>query len=920
MRIGARLALGLAAVLVGGGLVGGGVYYAVESEHEQHKLEVVARLVAEQAFLRIEARMRSHRGALAADALGKLELPASVNRVFIVNAAGTVRSSTDPALQGRVLARDAAGCGGCHGGGGSVAVGALRRWARPLSATGACAECHRAAGGPLGCLVVDLDLGEYNREVAEQIGTALAMLAALLALAGAGTLIVTRRWITGRLDALGLVMQRFEGGDLGVRAPITGRDEISRVEAGFNRMAGTVQAREREGVALLGRLNAANEELRRGEERLRRTLDAQRVVNDVLRLSLGEQRLEAVLQRALELVLAIPWLTVEPRGSIFLVEDGALVMRAHSGLDPRLAEACARVPFGHCLCGRAAAQGHVVHAADLDERHDTRYAGMPAHGHYCVPILSLGREVLGVLNLYLGPGHAESPAEVEFLTAVANTLASVIRRSVAERRLRKSEQRFRTLAEAASDTIFIVDPEQRLAFINGTGARLFGTTPEHLTGRRVAEFVPPEARATVAAALEAALRGEDGGAREDHFAFPAGEVWLGTTLVALPDAGGVFGISRDITGQRQAQAERERLIAELQALLEVVSQSHQEWQGTFDGITDMISILDGDARIVKVNRAYAAYFGAHPRDLIGRDCRDFCLAGHQGAAGCPLVRQARRGEAVNEEVLDPRTGRVFRYSIFPYASGEGAINRFVHLVEDVSVEREREQRLIMSERLAALGQMASGIAHEINNPLASIGGCAEALLRRLERGQIDPALFADYLGIVHEEVFRCKKITTAMLSFVRPGGAEDAAVAPHEALERAVELIGFQGRLQAVEVVREYPGDLPAVRVREDEMRQVLLIVLTNALDAMQEVGTLRLGGAAHEGGVTLSICDSGPGIAPEAAGKLFTPFFTTKGNRGGTGLGLSIARRIIEERQGSIAIESPPGGGVTVRITFPTA
>jgi PAS domain S-box-containing protein len=422
-----------------------------------------------------------------------------------------------------------------------------------------------------------------------------------------------------------------------------------------------------------------------------------------------------------------------------------------------------------------------------------------------VPILSSGR-VLGVLNLYLGAGQAESAVETEFLVAVANTLAGIIRRNAAERQV------------------------------------------------------------------------------------------------------------------RQAQAERERLIADLQQLLQVVSHSHQEWQSTFDGITDMISILDADNRIVKVNRAYAEYFGAHPRDLVGRDCRAFCLAGHAGAGACPMMCGAQGAGVVTEEVPDPRTGRVFRVSIYPYAAGGGGVDRYVHLAEDVSVEREREQRLIMSERLAALGQMASGIAHEINNPLASIAGCAEALLGRLEQGRLEPGVFREYLGIVHEEVFRCKRITTAMLSFVRRGGAESPAVLPQEALERALELIGFQGRLRSVEVAREYLDGLPAVRVSEGEIRQVLLIVLTNALDAMHDAGTLRCGAAVTDAGVTLTISDSGPGLSPEALSKIFTPFFTTKADQGGTGLGLSIARRIVEDHGGSISIESQPGRGTTVGVTFPAA
>jgi PAS domain S-box-containing protein len=647
------------------------------------------------------------------------------------------------------------------------------------------------------------------------------------------------------------------------------------------------------------------------------------VLTDLLRYSLGEQPLDAVLRRALDLVLGIPWLALERKGSIFVAEGEELVLRAQSGLDPSLLESCRRVRFGYCLCGRAAATRRLVHTEGVDQDHDTRYEGMTPHGHYCVPILS-GQEVVGVLNLYLSPGHGANFEEITFLSAVANTLAGVIGRRRSEERVRVSEQRFRTLAEAASDTIFIVDPQRRIVFVNGTGARLLGRAPESVVGREVAELFPPPAGERMSAGIGQVLATGEAGYREDPFSFPDGEHWLGTTLVALPGGAagpaGVFGIARDITHQRQAQAERERLIAELQQLITVISQSHQEWQSTFDGITDMICILDGSSRFLKVNKAYAAYFGVHPRDIVGQSLPQFGIGGHGPAAAALLLEATRAGSAENQEVLDPRTGRLLRISYYPFASAGAEVDRYVGLAEDVTEAREHGQRLMMSERLAALGQMASGIAHEINNPLASIAGCAEALLGRIERGRIDPTLFREYLGIVHEEVFRCKKITTAMLSFVRQGSYEPAAVRLDEALDRALELVGFQGRLRAVTVERDYPPEVPPVLASEGELRQVLLIVLSNALDAMQDHGALHCRVSAAGGAVTLSIADEGPGITREVLGSIFTPFVTTKAARGGTGLGLSIAKRIIEGFGGTITVESAAGAGTTVRIGMPAS
>lgn len=131
---------------------------------------------------------------------------------------------------------------------------------------------------------------------------------------------------------------------------------------------------------------------------------------------------------------------------------------------------------------------------------------------------------------------------------------------------------------------------------------------------------------------------------------------------------------------------------------------------------------------------------------------------------CPHKQTLAERRSVTEEVHDPKTARTFRVSTFPYYSSQGVLTGSIHIAKDITAEREREVQLIMSDRLAALGQMASGIAHEINNPLASIAGCAEGLLNRVKQGKIDPGLFENYLNIINEEISRCKNITGSILS------------------------------------------------------------------------------------------------------------------------------------------------------------
>ena len=242
--------------------------------------------------------------------------------------------------------------------------------------------------------------------------------------------------------------------------------------------------------------------------------------------------------------------------------------------------------------------------------------------------------------------------------------------------------------------------------------------------------------------------------------------------------------------------------------------------------------------------------------------------------------------------------------------------RMLGTVQDITEKKEKEIRLILTERLASLGQMASGVAHEINNPLATVAACAEGLMNRLRQGQFDRQLFVNYLGIIDEEVARCKAITTSMLSFVRKTSYEKRDVDINSIVNKTLELVNFQGRLKDVEVRKNYDGMLMA-NGSEGELRQVLLIIILNSLDAMEDRGVLIIGTGAEDNRVFIEISDTGPGIPPELRERIFDSFFTTKSEKGGLGLGLSIAHKIVRDHDGDILVTSD-GSGTTFRIVLP--
>ena len=186
---------------------------------------------------------------------------------------------------------------------------------------------------------------------------------------------------------------------------------------------------------------------KRTEKEILRSHQIQTTLNKLLSLSLENVSLENMLGQCLELITSIPWLALESKGAISLVgnDDTSLVMAAHRNLNKAQLKTCARVPFGRCLCGRAALSGEIVFADRIDERHEIQYDGIPPHGHYCVPIISRGRNVLGVVNVYVREGHRRDQEEEDFLAAIANTLANIIEHKQDEQALQQREKELEQL-------------------------------------------------------------------------------------------------------------------------------------------------------------------------------------------------------------------------------------------------------------------------------------------------------------------------------------------------------------------------------------------------------------------------------------------------------------------------------------------
>jgi signal transduction histidine kinase len=263
----------------------------------------------------------------------------------------------------------------------------------------------------------------------------------------------------------------------------------------------------------------------------------------------------------------------------------------------------------------------------------------------------------------------------------------------------------------------------------------------------------------------------------------------------------------------------------------------------------------------------------------------------------------------------------------------GAMNdmtaRFEAIRDDLDSQvRERTKQVVRSEQLASVGFLAAGVAHEINNPLASIALCAESLESRLvelfeklcdnEHGDAD--VVRNYLQMIQNEAFRCKGITERLLDFSRAGDVTRQSVDLRELVEGVIEVCAHLGRYQDrhIELVN---GEPVIAQINAQEMKQVVLNLITNALDSMSEGGRLTIELSQREGSAEMVFADDGCGMTDEVLKHLFEPFFTRRRNGQGTGLGLSITYRIVADHGGHIDVHSDgPGKGAQFRVSLPLA
>lgn len=375
-------------------------------------------------------------------------------------------------------------------------------------------------------------------------------------------------------------------------------------------------------------------------------------------------------------------------------------------------------------------------------------------------------------------------------------------------------------------------------------------------------------------------------------------------------------------------------------LFERVARGEREWETTFDAIAEGVVVHDEQLVIIRANHALAVLLDTAPEALIGHDVSTALCGGE--LPECATVRSDPQSP-LSLELNEPRRGRTLAITGYPIARGGGGGR--VLVVRDVTDERIWRARMLQTEKLASLGQLSAGIAHEINNPLGFIHSNLNTLSRYASELRTlfaayhtafaaDPRLAACDAGIdpdfilqdldqaiteSQEGVERVQSIVTGLKNFARADeSTELKAIDLHTALETALKIAWNEIKYKAT-VDKDY-GVLPQVRCNPYRIGQVFINLLVNAAQAIQGEGRISLRTSAVDDWVEISIQDTGQGIPAENLPKLYDPFFTTKEIGKGTGLGLSVVYGIVNEHGGQIDVASRPGQGTTFTIYLPVA
>ncbi|MBI4834795.1 MAG: PAS domain S-box protein [Planctomycetes bacterium] len=655
------------------------------------------------------------------------------------------------------------------------------------------------------------------------------------------------------------------------------------------------------------------------EEKIRKSRDIEAAINSILKISLENIPLEDILRKTLDAILSIPWLSLQSCGAIFLTEGtDTLVMKTQNNIHPGLLEKCARIPFGKCVCGKAASSREIQFCDKINQEHETTYPGIIPHGHYCVPIV-FNNKTLGVINLYIKEGQKQDEKEVELLSAIANTLTGIIQRKQAEKELVQNEEKFRSLVQNLSDIIIVMDDKMAVKYISPSVESILGYKPDDFIGKSPMDHVHPNDISSTAESFAETLKKPGINPpfnlriRDKKGKWVCFET-IGNNLLGNPVINGIVVTARDVTEQQRAHEEMHKLS-------NVVEQT-----------ADLVLITDKDGFIQYTNPAFEKLTGYKGKELAeGKTPRILKSERHDKTFYENMWRTILSGKPFSAEFTNRKKNGELYYeekTITPVKDARGIITSFVSIGDDITAQKNMENQLMQSQKMEAVGSLAGGIAHDFNNILTTIQGYTDLVMEELDR---QSPLYEDMEHIKNASR-RATKLTHQLLLFSRKKPRELANIDINTIIDNMLPML--QRMIgENIKILPELAAGPSMIKADEGNIEQVLMNTVINARDAMSKGGIINLKTEnlsideeycknviqARPGEfICLSITDTGAGIDKGTISRIFEPFFTTKEKGKGTGLGLATVYGIVKQHQGWINVYSEPGHGTTFRVYLP--
>ncbi len=519
------------------------------------------------------------------------------------------------------------------------------------------------------------------------------------------------------------------------------------------------------------------------------------------------------------------------------------------------------------------------------------------------------------------PGEISS---VVFKDRHGDSRTSMVVRDISSRRqaeeaLHQSEIKYRSLVEHSPDIIWSFSSKSGTIYVSSRVEPILGYTPAYLYDHPWLwnKSIHPKDQQRVDRAIADFVAGKELNVVYRIKNSSGDWLWFNDRSIGRQEIGEeviIEGISTDITERKHAEEALERSEERYRTILEGMDDSYYEVDlaGNFTFVNDSLCHRLGHCREELIGMNYRNYTPAEASDDTFKTFNRVYRTG-KPVKGVPSVAIARNGSLIFTE-----------RSVFPLHNEEGKIIGFRGISRDVTEKRmaeenrrQLEQKTQISSRLASVGEMAAGVAHEINNPLTAVTGYAQLLAERDDL----PADIRSDLAAINDGARRVAGIVQRLLAFSRQTKPEQKYVDINDLIESTLILRAYHLRVNNIKVVtRLYPGLLETV-VDPGQIQQVILNLIVNAETEMKLAhgkGKLTITTKKSHNTISLSIKDNGPGIKPEVMDKIFNPFFTTREVGQGTGLGLSLCYGIIAEHKGKIYAESKPGKGVTFIVELP--